>query len=82
MPSLGGKSAVISFINREHARIKGVPEHLVEGMSATRAHEGLGQGVCYAPFKALGKAIGRMLARFNNVDIDVGKEDSFQLIAA
>lgn len=33
----------------EHARIKGFPLGLVHGLSATTAHEGLGQGIAYAP---------------------------------
>lgn len=46
------------FTPREHARIKGVPEQLIAGLSATTAHEALGQGICYGPFVAVGKAIG------------------------
>lgn len=42
----------------EHARIKGVPEELVEGLSITAAHEMLGQSVLAAPFRALGERIG------------------------
>lgn len=42
----------------EHARIKGVPESLVEGLSVTAAHEMLGQSVLAAPFRALGERIG------------------------
>lgn len=49
------------FTPEEHARLKRVPEHLIAGMSATRAHEVLGQGVCYAPFFAVGKLIGKSL---------------------
>ncbi len=49
------------FSPAEHARMKGIPEHLVFGLSATVAHELLGQAVCYAPFLAVGKAIGRAL---------------------
>lgn len=49
---------------REHARCKGVPEHLIEGLSQTLAHELLGQGICYAPFKALGAHLGRALKKF------------------
>lgn len=37
----------------EHARIKGVPAELISGLSATAAHEVLGQGVAYEPFRAL-----------------------------
>jgi DNA (cytosine-5)-methyltransferase 1 len=45
----------------EHARIKGVPEHLVSGLSATLAHELLGQSICYEPFRAVGRLIGSTL---------------------
>jgi DNA (cytosine-5)-methyltransferase 1 len=51
------------FTPAEHARIKGVPAHLIKGMSATRAHEALGQGICYAPFQAVGRHIGERLMR-------------------
>lgn len=46
----------------EHARVKGVPEHLVAGLSATTAHELLGQGIVYEPFRAAGRRIGERLA--------------------
>jgi DNA (cytosine-5)-methyltransferase 1 len=49
------------FTAKEHARIKQIPEHLVEGMSQTKAHELLGQSVLYAPVKALFKRIGQSL---------------------
>ena len=42
----------------EHARIKGVPEGLVHGLSVTAAHEMLGQSVLAEPFRALGERIG------------------------
>jgi len=45
----------------EHARVKGIPEKLIEGLSVTRAHELLGNSICFAPFRALGKAIGQAL---------------------
>jgi len=46
------------FTPPEHARIKGCPEHLVAGLSETVAHQLLGQGVVYEPFRAVGKRIG------------------------
>lgn len=49
---------------REHARAKGVPAHLVEGLSQTLGHEVLGQGVCYSPFVALGAYLGKQLKEF------------------
>ncbi|MDH0959112.1 DNA cytosine methyltransferase [Pseudomonas sp. o96-267] len=48
----------------EHARIKQFPERLIAGMSATIAHEVLGQGVQRDPFKAAGKLSGEAIARF------------------
>ena len=47
----------------EHARVKGVPPHLIEGLSATVAHEGLGQSIVYAPFKDVGQHVGNALNR-------------------
>lgn len=49
------------FTPGEHARIKGVPEGLVQHMCATSAHEALGQGVVVAPFKALFRRVGECL---------------------
>lgn len=49
------------FLPSEHARIKGVPEHLVDGVSATIAHEILGQGIVYPPFVGVGKHLGEAL---------------------
>lgn len=43
---------------REHARVKGVPPHLVQDMSETMAHQLLGQGIVYEPFRAVGERIG------------------------
>lgn len=47
----------------EHARVKGVPAELIEGMPPTRAHHLLGNGIVYQPFVALGRALaGTILA--------------------
>lgn len=43
----------------EHARIKGVPSLLIEGLAATTAHEVLGQGVAFEPFRALFRALAK-----------------------
>ena len=53
------------FTPVEHARIKGIPEVLVEGLSVTQAHEMLGQSIVTAPFRALGEGLGRELVRWN-----------------
>lgn len=47
----------------EHARVKGVPAHLVESMSQTQAHQLLGQGIVYEPFRAVGQRIGVRVAQ-------------------
>lgn len=43
----------------EHARVKTIPERLIEGLSATTAHEVLGQSVIYCAFVAVGELIGK-----------------------
>lgn len=52
----------------EHGRFKGLPENLITKlvgqMSATCAHELLGQGICYPPFKAVATHIGEALRRW------------------
>lgn len=42
----------------EHARVKTIPEGLVAGVSATQAHEMLGQSVVHDAFRALGEWLG------------------------
>lgn len=46
---------------REHARAKGIPERLIDGLSQTTAHELLGQSIVYAPFKRVAQAVGQAL---------------------
>lgn len=50
------------FTSAEHARIKGVPDHLVEGLSETTAHQLLGQGIVYEPFRAVGQRIAERIS--------------------
>ena len=50
------------FTPMEHARIKGIPDHLVKGLPMTLAHELLGQSICYDPFKAVAKLIGQAIS--------------------
>jgi len=45
----------------EHARVKGVPEALVRDLSATLAHEVLGQSILYPHASMLAERIGRHL---------------------
>jgi DNA (cytosine-5)-methyltransferase 1 len=61
-------SLLRQFTPVEHARLKGVPEKLVRGVSATIAHQILGQGVVYPPFAGVGRHLGEAL-----VDAGVGK---------
>jgi len=65
------------FTASEHARIKGIPEALVSGVSSTLAHEILGQSICYEPFRAIGKCIGGYLGRIKLME---PKETAFQLV--
>lgn len=58
------------FTAEEHARIKGIPIHLVADASETLAHEVLGQSVLYNNVKDIGEHIGNSLNRF------VGKAES------
>lgn len=41
----------------EHARVKTIPENLIEGLSDTVAHEVLGNSVIHAAFRAVGRSI-------------------------
>lgn len=63
------------FSPSEHARIKGCPAHLISGLSATIAHELLGQSICYEPFKSVGKLIGESI---RNVDTQL-QQSVFEL---
>lgn len=49
----------------EHARCKGIPEHLIKGLSNTLAHEVLGQSVLYEPFRRVGQLLGRFIGFIN-----------------
>jgi len=61
------------FTPVEHARIKGIPEEMVEGLSVTTAHEMLGQSIVAAPFRALGEAIGRELCMWKGGEMRQAK---------
>lgn len=50
----------------EHARIKGVPEHMIDGLGVTLAHEMLGQSILARPFKALAGHIGKVLSAWSS----------------
>ncbi len=53
----------------EHARCKGVPEHLVAGLPQSIGHEVLGQSIVYGPVRAMARHIGEALLRFEGVEI-------------
>ncbi len=57
---------------QEHARIKQVPEKLIEGLSATLAHELLGQGIVYEPFAQTAQLLGNSIKA--SVEKGVSKE--------
>jgi DNA (cytosine-5)-methyltransferase 1 len=48
----------------EHARVKQIPERLIDGLCETTAHEVLGQSVIYGPFMAIGALIASALKRW------------------
>jgi DNA (cytosine-5)-methyltransferase 1 len=62
------------FTAAEHARIKGIPPDLIEGLFSTVAHETLGQSVIYAPFKGVGQHVGEALNRFKDGRISTTKK--------
>lgn len=54
-----GKERLLTPV--EHARVKGIPEGVVEGVNATTAHEVLGQSILFPHAQILGKAVGEHL---------------------
>lgn len=71
------------FTAEEHARIKGVPEKLVAGLSSTIAHQVLGQGIVYSPFKDVGAHVGNTLKRLaeNHFPVSLRKDDEPPVIS-
>lgn len=49
----------------EHCLIKGVPKSLIEGLSNTIAHEGLGQSINYNPFVSVANLLMEELMAFS-----------------
>lgn len=43
----------------EHARAKSIPPELVDGLSTTAKHMGLGQSICFGKVLAIGELIGK-----------------------
>jgi len=52
--------------SKEHAKIKGVPEQIIDGLSESTAHQLLGQGIVYAPFESVGHKIGKCIMEFTS----------------
>lgn len=48
----------------EHSAAKGIPSHLVDGLSSTVAHEVLGQSIVYSPFRDVAHHVGNAINRF------------------
>ena len=49
------------FTKNEHARLKKIPQKIVEGLSETIGHEVLGQSVIYPVFRDIARYIGHQL---------------------
>lgn len=57
-----GKQRLLTPV--EHARVKGIPEQLVDGACATLAHEALGQSILYGHAVGIGQSLGAHLRTF------------------
>lgn len=66
------------FTPLEHARLKGIPESMIEGLSVCTAHQVLGQGVIYPLFAAIGCSVGHAIQQAAN---DVKPEATIQMAA-
>lgn len=79
------------FTAAEHARIKGVPEHLLGDASEYMGHELLGQGIDYDPWLAVGRRVRDSIhaaceqaqqrgveAAFAPEDLDEGDEPRYE----
>lgn len=74
-PSGDGRRRLLTPL--EHARVKGIDPALVAGLSATLAHEMLGQSVLAPAWRAIGRMLGQqMLAWLESVQCRVSVEDS------
>lgn len=67
----------------EHARVKGVPAELIEGLAQSNAHQLLGQGIVYEPFRAVGQRVGEAIITVMDARADeVLAEEQSQAMAA
>lgn len=65
----------------EHARIKQFPEHVIEGLSATIAHEVLGQSILKGPFVSAAHTAGQSILAFAN-DLEIKPSSAQELAKA
>jgi DNA (cytosine-5)-methyltransferase 1 len=56
----------------EHAHVKGIPEHLVSGLTEPQQHTALGNAVTYNAFVHLGRTLARALQHFEQNEYDAG----------
>lgn len=61
------------FTPREHARLKGIPESVVDGLCTTTAHEVLGQSVVFPVFEAIAQALAKHLLTFVSIESDLSE---------
>lgn len=59
------------FTPREHARVKTIPDYLLDGCSDTTAHQIMGQSVIFVVFQAVGRLIGSLLRQTASPQISV-----------
>lgn len=60
-PSGDGRERLLTV--REHAAVKGIPLHLLSGLTEAHAHQVLGNAVTYHAWVAVGTALGNALRR-------------------
>lgn len=63
-PQQAGLSRIFTPV--EHARIKGIPESVIQGLSDTTAHQVLGQSVVFPVFEALAQHLGKAISKTVN----------------
>jgi DNA (cytosine-5)-methyltransferase 1 len=72
------------FTPAEHARIKGILESLVAGLSGTTAHQLLGQSILPVPFEFVGEKVGYSIMKFGrHGEVKyIPQVEQFELMAA
>lgn len=54
----------------EHARVKGIPESVIQGLSDTVAHQVLGQSIVFPAFEAVAMHLGKCISKAVNSLLD------------